>query len=182
MRRERYAWLRDRLKTLSGGLHSDDGAEVLADLVQSWGDTYRRFRPTARIFEVPLEGFNYLFDVAEERNIAAFGFMRGKNTSKRDSPRQRKYPKAEPRAFHRGHMIPHSGHGGNDINLFIQRGEINNGPFHRLENLAVSTPNSFYFVHLIYSPHSQSSRPSEVEQGLILAGPPATLDEACFPN
>ena len=173
---------RDLAALSTGDLQSGPGAQIVARLVDAFGEVYARFRPRAQVVEVTLDGFGYLFDIAASSNVAAYGFMRGKHTGKRDASRMSGYPKAEGADFHRGHMIPHTGHGGTDINLFIQRGDVNVGPFRRLEKLAVATRGSFYFVYLLYAPVSASERPAAVEQGLILPGPPATLDHIYFTN
>ncbi len=79
-------------------------------------------------------------------------------------------------------MIPHAGHGGTDINLFIQLGSVNVGPFRVLEKLALANPGSFYFVRLLYQRDSQSQRPIFVEQGLIRCGPKPVLDVCVVAN
>jgi hypothetical protein len=98
--------------------------------------------------------------------LAAYAFSAGRDSHIRDKARMAGHPKAEGAKYHRGHLIPHSGGGGTDINLFSQLGAVNIGGFRRLERLFVDLPGSFYFVRLIY-PAGNSQRPQFVEQGLL---------------
>jgi len=147
-----------------------------------WCEAYERTVPGAEILVVTLDTFTYLFDLDRERAIGVYGVMTGKNAAPRPKSRMRGHPKAAGRHWHRGHMIPHSGHGGTDINLFDQRGAINVGAFRVLENLAVANEGSFYFVRLIYNRGSRLQRPDWVEQGLIRKTVPPRIDIALFPN
>lgn len=156
--------------------------ELPSQLADIWCRAYALDCTDSEIVSVTLDTFSYLFDVRQQRNIAAYGIMGGRNRIARDHARMAGYPKAEGPAFHRGHMIPHSGGGGTDINLFIQRGDVNIGVFRSLERLAVGRPGSFYFVHLRYPPGLSVQRPSVVEQGLVLKASPAVLDLRVFPN
>ena len=154
---------------------------LLTDL---WCEEYLAEFSDAEIVVVNLDNFTYLFDLKDERNLAVYAIMGGKNTIERDHARMAGHPKAEGRDFHRGHMIPHSGHGGTDINLFVQRGSVNIGPFRPLERLAVDNKNkgSFYFVRLLYRMGSHSQRPISMEQGLLLKANPPDLDVRFFVN
>jgi hypothetical protein len=153
--------------------------ELPQRLSDMWCAAYISFCPEAEIVTVELDSFSYLFDLTTERNIAAYGVMRGKQARSRDRSRMAGFPKAEGKDYHRGHLIPHGGHGGTDINLFIQLGSVNVGPFRELEKRAVARPGSFYFVRLLYTTASQ--RPNFVEQGL-LTDAPAKLEVRLFPN
>lgn len=156
--------------------------ELPRQLEELWIRAYSAASPQARIVAVVLDAFTYLFDEAAERNVAVYGIMGGKNLLPRDHARMAGFPKAEGKEYHRGHMIPHSGHGGTDINLFIQKGSVNTGPFRELEKLAIAHPGSLYFVRLLYAPTSRSQRPVSVEQGLFLNTVPAKLETRWFPN
>lgn len=180
----RYAFLRNRVAHLltTAAVDSYFRTELPRQLEILWCTAYEQRVPNAEILGVELDGFTYLFDQQEQRTIAVHGLMIGKNTSPRPASRMRGHPKADGRKWHRGHLIPHSGHGGTDINLFDQQGAINIGPFRRLENLAVANPGSFYFVHLVYNPGSPLQRPNWVEQGLVMKATPPSVDIEVFPN
>lgn len=172
------------LETRIAGLPPADFAafvrhELSQRLSDMWCAAYLLFCPEAEIVTVELDSFSYLFDLTTERNVAAYGVMRGKQARSRDRSRMAGFPKAEGQDYHRGHLIPHGGHGGTDINLFIQLGSVNIGPFRELERQAVARCGSFYFVRLLYTTSSQ--RPDLVEQGL-LTGTPAKLEVRLFSN
>lgn len=126
---------------------------------------------TAEMVAVPDEGFTYLFDIAHGRALGMAGIMRGKCTLPRPGSRMRQHPKQGGSGYHRGHMAPHSGHGGTDINLFGQLGSMNiGGDWRKREDRAVAAAGSLYFVGLIYPATSDTQVPSEVDHGLILPG------------
>jgi len=137
-------------------------------LCDLWCAQYRRTFRDAEIVSIALDPFVYLFDLSGERVVAAYGIMGGKASEPRDRARMAGHPKAEGHDYHRGHLMPHSGGGGTDINLFSQLGTVNVGPFRELERLAVANPGSFYFVRLLYD-LTGSQRPAWVEQGLALS-------------
>jgi hypothetical protein len=155
---------------------------ILPRLGELWVEAYSAGAHAAEIVEVQVDSFSYLFDLTRQRCIAAYGFMHGKHTGARDSSRMAGFPKAEGKDYHRGHMIPHTGHGGTDINLFIQLGSVNIGPFRELERAAVAESGAFYFVHLLYAPGARHERPTAVEQGLARKGPPPGLELRFHPN
>jgi hypothetical protein len=157
------------------------GRRLPQQLSDLWCRSYKAAYPDAEMVLVQLYSFSYLFDVTGGRNIAAYGIMGGKNLLPRDHARMAGYPKAEDRSYHRGHMIPHSGHGGTDINLFIQKGSVNVGPFRELEILAVDHPGSFYFVRLLYR-IGPSQRPMAMEQGLFMNENPPKMEIRYFMN
>jgi hypothetical protein len=130
----------------------------------------------AEIVETSSSNFTYLFDIAAERLIAAYGVSRGKHSGKRDSVRMRGSPLGGPKGYHRGHAIPHTLGGPLDINLVPQRGEVNIGKFRTLEIQAVDTPGAFYFTYWKYPP-TDSQRPIGVYQGLLIPGKPARISE-----
>jgi hypothetical protein len=131
---------------------------------------------SAEIVETSSSNFSYLFDVASERLIAAYGVSKGKHAAKRDSGRMRGSPLGGPKGYHRGHAIPHTLGGPLDINLVPQKGEVNIGKFRLLEIQAVNTPGAFYFTYWKYPP-SDSQRPIGVYQGLLIPGQPAQVTE-----
>lgn len=140
-------------------------------LVDLWLDDYVGVTPSNSIVETRAEGFAYLFDIAAERLIAAWGVSSGKNTAERPHARMAGHPLSAGPLYHRGHAIPHTLGGGTDINLVPQLGSINVGPFRPLEKQAVATPGSFYFTYWTYlgaTGHGQT--PTGVDQGLLIAG------------
>jgi hypothetical protein len=177
-----YSALRARLSMPRSGAGQPFGTQNLQrELSALWTDVYLEAFPNSEIVSVTLETFDYLFDLTAERNVAAYGIMVGRNTAARDHARMAGHPKAEGQDYHRGHMIPHSGHGGTDINLFSQLGSVNIGQFRQLERLAVANPGSFYFVRMIYD-DAGSQRPAFVEQGLAVPSGSPALDVRLFPN
>jgi hypothetical protein len=143
-------------------------------LVQSWLNDYGRVNDTYDVVETKDQGFSYLFDIATERLIAAWGLSKGKDTSPRAiiATRMKGHPLTNTvggKRYHRGHALPHTMGGRADINLVPQLGLINTGPFQELERLAVATPGSLYFIYWSY-PNSRTQRPSGVEQGCLVAG------------
>ncbi len=156
--------------------------ELAPELSHAWRQAYCDGCPRAEIVAIDLNGFVYLFDLDTERTIAASGLMGGQNKRPRDRGRMAGFPLSDGRLYHRGHLIPHSGHGGEDINLFAQLGSTNVGPFRNLERRGVANPGSFYFVRLIYQEGVLSQRPAQVEQGLLLNNDPPRLDIRLFAN
>ncbi len=178
-----YSVLRARVAGMQPVFFALFAAQELPQrLSDMWCRAYALDCPDNDIVAVDLDSFTYLFDLKHERNIAAYGIMGGRNWGARDHVRMAGFPKSEGKNYHRGHMIPHSGHGGTDINLFIQQGSVNIGPFRELERLAVAHSGSFYFVRLVYSPGSSSQRPNFIEQGLFLNTTPTRLEIRSFPN
>jgi hypothetical protein len=138
-------------------------------LVDVWLRDYRRATVSPDVVQVTDVGFDYLFDVANERLIAAFGFSRGRDPHDRDKGRMAGAPIGGPQGYHRGHAIPHRAGGGTDINLVAQKGSINIGPFRRIESLAISRPGALYFSYWLYT-KAGGQRPFRCEQGLFTPG------------
>jgi hypothetical protein len=148
--------------------------EVIPSLVDSWADDYTRTAPGSEIVETTVDSFTYLFDITEQRLIAAWGISRGRHADKRDASRMAGHPQSAGKAYHRGHAIAHTLGGGTDINLVAQLGSVNIGPFRVLERKAIETPGALYFTYWTYRrPNSQ--KPSGVQQGLLVPGQPAKL-------
>ena len=145
-------------------------------LVAMWLRDYGAHAATDDIVETTNEGFSYLFDIAAERLLAAWGVSNGKNTEPRPASRMAGAPLGGPEGYHRGHAIPHTLGGGTDINLVPQAGWINVGPFRPLERKAVATPGAFYFTYWSYRGATGfAQRPTAVEQGLLQPGLPAEV-------
>jgi hypothetical protein len=150
--------------------------EVIPSLVKVWVDDYALTTPGSEIVETSVEGFSYLFDLKEERLIAAWGISRGRHAGKRDASRMAGHPRSADKRYHRGHAIAHTLGGGTDINLVAQLGSVNIGSFRALEREAVDTPGALYFVYWTYG-SSNSQKPIGVQQGLLVPGQPARLRE-----
>ena len=150
------------------------------ELLDIWLDDYESKTPEHKIVEVETDNFSYLFDILNERLIAAWGISSGKQHNVRDKARMAKHPLGVPN-YHRGHVIPHQLGGGLDINLVTQRGSLNVGPFRALERKAVATPGALYFTYWTYGPNLRNGRadqrPSHVYQGVLEPGQHALVSK-----
>ena len=148
---------------------------VVAYLTGIWIDDYLATVESAELVETGSSGFSYLFDIAAERLLAAWGISRGRQGEARDKQRMAGHPRAGGGPYHRGHAIPHILGGATDINLVPQLGSVNIGSFRRLERAAVAAPGSFYFTYWSYrgSPPVNGfpgQIPTQVDQGLLVPG------------
>jgi hypothetical protein len=154
---------------------------VVPYLVDVWLSDYARYSSTTDVVETRASNFSYLFDVAAERQIAAWGVSRGRHSGARDASRMAGHPNSAGPLYHRGHAIPHTLGGPTDINLVPQLGRINVGPFRPLEKRAVATPGAFYFTYWTYlgsvpaRGSSPRQTPTGVDQGLLIAGQPPIM-------
>lgn len=150
---------------------SEDWQDAVSLLTQEWLDEYQRSSEATNIVVAKANDFSYLFDIAAERLIAAWGISQGRSNERRDTSRQQGHPLSEGPLYHRGHAIPHTLGGGLDINILAQFGRINIGPFRPLEKRAVATPGSLYFTNWTYlGSGPQGQTPTGVVQGLLVAG------------
>lgn len=143
-------------------------------LVDVWMDDYGKLTAVADVVETRASDFSYLFDVAEQRLIAAWGISKGRYGGPRDHSRMAGHPLSAGPRFHRGHAIPHTLGGPADINLVPQSAKVNVGAFRALERRAVATPGSLYFTYWIYR-FGGTQIPSAVDQGLLVAGAPPNI-------
>jgi len=177
-----YPHLAPMLRGMTPPLNEGVVTSMLAPcLVDAWLNDYARFDTNYDIVETRVDGFFYLFDIAAERLIAAWGLSKGKDTSPRAiiARRMKGHPLTNivgGKRYHRGHAIPHTMGGRTDINLVPQLGLINSGRFQKLEQLAVATPGSLYLSYWRY-PDTRSQRPSSVEQGCLIAGSDPNIDD-----
>src|SRR5262245_14303663 len=142
---------------------------VIEYLVGVWIDDYALRSTSNEIIETNVSNFSYLFDISNERLLAAFGVSSGRFGGARDASRMAGHPLSAGPLYHRGHAIPHTLGGPTDINLVPQRGSVNIGPFRALERAAVATPGAFYFTYWEY-PRGNTQLPISVDQGLLVAG------------
>lgn len=158
-------------------LASYRGSNVVKDisrkLVPVWCDDYYFKNPKAELVSVDLQdsgtSFTYVFDIALERTIVAYGVpIFAKH--RRDASRMAGHPLSAGSEFHRGHLMAHSIGGGTDINLVPQLGKLNIGAFRVLErkvrDMAKQNLRCLYFVRPIYANKSQT--PARFEQCVIL--------------
>ncbi len=149
--------------------YNDYAEAIIPYLLDNWLVGYRSNFIDHEIVQVDCGGFQYLFDVINERLISAWGVSYGKNTDPRPASRMKGHPLSNGPLYHRGHAIPHTLGGGVDINLVPQLGSINIGDFRLLEKRAVKTKGSLYFSHWVYSSGSNQT-PQYVEQGFLYPG------------
>lgn len=162
-----------RLKTLwsaipPGDPNDDIGAKVVPYLIGVWLSDYSQKAFNTEIVETTASGFSYLFDISQQRLLAAWGISKGKNHEARPKGRMRDHPLGgDSKHYHRGHAIPHTLGGPTDINLVPQRGSVNIGAFRSLEIEAVATPGALYFTYWSYA-SAGGQRPNGVDQGIIV--------------
>jgi hypothetical protein len=181
----RYTGIEEFVQSLNPNLSEEDLVNELAPhLIDIWLDDYSANGSTSDIVETRASHFSYLFDIATQRLIAAWGTSQGKISDPRPKNIMKNFPLSEGPLYHRGHAIPHTLGGLTDINLVPQLGKINIGVFRILEKKAVATPGSFYFTYWTYEaakPFSiPSQTPMEVDQGLIVPG--KTCEIETYPN
>jgi hypothetical protein len=168
---------------------------LVAELPHVWFEEYASVsaRPT-NVVRLTLGGFNYLFDLytefevkgvinedagKESRLVAVFGQSAAK-AGNRESSRLRGW--IGPTAMYlgndwdKGHFIAHAMGGGVDgaeINLFVQRRNLNRGwsapgkMFRSMEVYAAKRPGTFCFHRPLYA--DGTSRPSQFEFGVLKA-------------
>jgi hypothetical protein len=169
-----YTYVSSMVEKMPAGSKQWQG--VVDALVDLWLLDYGGYAPGGEVVETTNEGFSYLFDIATERLLAAWGVSSGKNTEPRPASRMAGSPLGGPSGYHRGHAIPHTLGGGTDINLVPQAGWINVGPFRPLEKKAVATPGALYFTYWTYRGATGfGQRPTAVEQGLLQPSLPAEV-------
>jgi len=167
----RYPQLTSFLSMVKDGNAPGVWTPVVGYLSEIWLADYTRTSPSNNIVETTSESFSYIFDIDEERLIAAYGVSHGRHDGARDKSRMAGHPLSAGPLFHRGHAIPHTLGGPTDINLVPQLGAINVGAFRRLEKQAVANPGSLYFTCWRYAgPKTQT--PNGVDQGLLVPGRP----------
>src|SRR5438309_15218 len=113
------------VQAVRDGSAPDAWGATLDYLTGVWLDDYAEATGSSDVVETTSDSFSYLFDVEQERLIAAFGVSRGENKSLRDKSRMAGHPKGAGKRYHRGHAIPHSLGGPLDINLVPQLGSVN---------------------------------------------------------
>ena len=173
-----YRDLKDLMRAVNPRApHDSFTKKVVPYLVDVWLDDYARSNQNADIVETTDSGFSYLFDIARERLIAAWGISKGRHGEPRDKNRMRGHPLSAGDLYHRGHAIPHTLGGPTNINLVPQLGKINIGPFRELERNAVASPGSLYFTYWIYARNDPTGQtPAGVDQGLLVAGHPPRIE------
>lgn len=161
------------LQVVAAYTGNDIVGELPDSLVQLWRDDYAAASPLAELLQVDVAEpggppFSYLFDLALQRNVVAWG-VPAYVTHKRDATRLAGHPLGGDNRYHRGHLMSHATGGGTDINLVPQFGSLNIGAFRRLERLVRSLAQQhqtcLYFVRTVYGDASQM--PRQIEQCVI---------------
>jgi hypothetical protein len=147
---------------------------IVQRLTEIWLDEYRARGGADQIIETTTSGFSYLFDIRNERLIAAWGISEGRYDAPRPHARMAGHPLSAGPLYHRGHAIPHTLGGLADINLVPQLGRINTGVFRALEKEAVRTPCTLYFTYWIYGSVDKQV-PIMVDQGWLAPGMPPRI-------
>jgi hypothetical protein len=171
--------------------NADSVAEHLAEhLPSAWLDVYRDLTPhPINVQRVIESGFTYVYDWysqfevtgkipfskdVEDRMVGALGFSR-KGTERRNVARQRGW--VGPTEKHwgkendKGHFVAHTLGGGLEINVFVQRRDLNRGwstegkLYRSMEKFCWENPGTFFFHRPFYS--DCTSRPSALEFGVL---------------
>jgi hypothetical protein len=165
-------------------------AHLAEQLPFAWLDVYRELTPhPINVLRVTDNGFLYIYDhysqleatgkipfdkSIEDRLVGALGFSR-KGTDKRNIARQRGW--VGPTEKHwgkendKGHFIAHTLGGGLEINVFVQRRDLNRGwsiegkLYRSMEKFCLEHPGTFFFHRAFYE--DLTSRPSALEFGLL---------------
>jgi hypothetical protein len=131
------------------GLISDEN--LASRLSDGWTASYRHRTAVAELVEIDQGELTYLFDLAGQRLIGAYG-RAVLNADRRPGARMRGFPlPASRNDLVRGHLVAHSLGGGTDINLIPQSAALNiGGPWRRLERLAHANPGCFLAIEATY--------------------------------
>jgi hypothetical protein len=155
---------------------------VLAEAVSdAWSSQYRSetHGPT-ELVEVTLGALTYLFDIAQQRLVGAYGTSKP-TTAPRPQSRIRGHPSPNrpgEAQLDRGHVIAHTLGGGADINLVPQLHTLNIGnQWRAYERYAQQHPGTFLMVQLEYTDPGQ--RPAAFTYGIVRDG---RLDYGTFSN
>lgn len=144
--------------------------EIIPYLVRKWLGHYDLAATGGETVKVSPGKFSYLFDIGPDRLIAAWGISEGRYLGERDKARMQGHPIPNRPRYHAGHAIPHGLGGGTDINLAIQLGPMNVGPFRELERLAANTAESLYFTYWMYGLEPEAQLARRIQQGLLIGG------------
>ncbi len=159
----------------------NDLKQVENYLIGIWlDDYYSRLADSAltQVVQTSDTGFSYLFDIQQERLIAAWGISKGKSGTPRDRARMKSHPLMDGPKFHRGHVIPHQMGGSTDINLVSQAAHINIGQFRIRENTAVRTPGALYFTYWVYEESDIPTEKKKTKAEIIKIQTPAHVQQA----
>lgn len=180
-----------RLNLLLRSLDPEDPVGGLEDviapyLIDVWVSDYIRYTrlPSLRsLAEIDIEDFFYLFDLHNERLVAAWGLsegLKGGGVSD-DGPRVKaNYSSTW------GHAIAHIMGGGGGVVLLRQFDQLDDGSFNKLETQALGAPAALYFNFWNYDgapgvpiEGSQKLAPSQIpisiDRGLIIPGRPPSI-------
>jgi hypothetical protein len=135
----------------------------------------------------------YLFDLGRDRIVAAYGTSgtRAGNAKRNDGGRRGGWAGGSITRYYRvpvdkGHLMSDASGGGSDINLFVQRRDLNRGHseqgkrFRKLEQFCQSNPGTFCFARALYGGDDQN--PDELEFGVLRDPRQFRLDVQPFAN
>ncbi len=171
-----------------------DLAAHLADrLPDDWCSIYYRKFPVSDIVEVRLDTYHYLFDLKAERVVAAYGCSgRRLGGSKRSDHARRQGWAGGSITSHysvpvdKGHFMSDAAGGGSDINLFVQRRDLNQGRseqgkrYVQLEQFCQANPGTFCFSRPFYVGADQN--PESLEFGVLRDPQQFRLETDVFDN
>lgn len=173
------------VREASGG---DLVSSLATALPDAWiGNYVKTTKGRTEIYQFVDHGFEYLFDIAHQRVVVAFGLSE-KSTAKRDSSRMRGFLGGSIADQYggrtdKGHIMSHRQGGGMDVNLFPQRPDVNRGrgahkQYRALERYCAANSGTFCFSRLLYD--DDSWVPETIEYGIVPEGGALTIQQ--FPN
>lgn len=159
------------------GLSADQTKALLAEeLPDRWCAVYGRKFPLSEIVEVTLDTYRYIFDLTESRVVVAYG-QSGKRVGKRsDGARRQGWAGGSITGHHsvpvdKGHFMSDAAGGGADINLFVQRRDLNRGwspegrVYKEMETFCQKNAGTFCFSRGLYRGSEQD--PAALEFGVL---------------
>lgn len=160
-------------------------------LPEEWCGIYRRKFRGAEIVEVTLDTYRYLFDLHGERVVAAYGLSARRQGKRSDHARRRGWAGGSITSHYavpvdKGHFMSDAAGGGSDINLFVQRRDLNQGHspqgrrYKKLEEFCQANPGTFCFARGLYAGASQN--PDSLEFGVLRDPGQFRLDLDVFDN
>ena len=159
---------------------TDLPAYLMAVLSGEWCDTYAKNCAGCEIVDVDLAPYHYLFDLKRSRVVAAYGVSgaRGPGVKRHDGPRRRGWSGGSITSRYavqadKGHFMSDAAGGGSDINLFVQRRDLNQGwseegkRYTKLEQFCQANQGVFCFSRCLYASRSDDQNPQDIEFGVL---------------
>jgi hypothetical protein len=168
-------------------------AYLAEQLPDEWCRIYYQKFPGSEIVEVLQGAYHYLFDLRGERVVAAYGISgeRPGGGKRQDHSRRRGWAGRSITSYYavpvdKGHFMSDAAGGGSDINLFVQRRDLNQGrsdqgkQYTKLEKFCQTNPGTFCFSRGLYVGSEQN--PSGLEFGILRDPRQFRLDFEVFDN